>query len=81
MGWVIERTDGTTDGLGDHVVFASEQEAWEAARHAFGRDPASDEGGVTSWLCVTPSTVCASSTQPTGSTSAFRAHRTRERAS
>lgn len=41
MGYVITRTDGTTDGLGDSIVFATEQEAWEAAARAFGRDPAS----------------------------------------
>jgi hypothetical protein len=48
----IERQDGTTDGLGDEVLFASEAEAWTAAETAFGSDPASDVGGVRAWLRV-----------------------------
>lgn len=52
MGFVIQRQDGTRDGLGDAVVFATEEAAWEAARNAFGRDTASDVGGVESWLEV-----------------------------
>lgn len=52
MGFVIERKDGTVDGLGDRVEFDTEEQAWEAARASFGNDPASDEGGVESWLRV-----------------------------
>jgi hypothetical protein len=31
MGFVIERCDGTAEGLGDHVVFATVAEACAAA--------------------------------------------------
>lgn len=55
MGYTIQRTDGTRDGLGDSVAFATEEAAWDAARTAFGRDPASEEGGVESWLEVVES--------------------------
>lgn len=50
----IERLDGSIDGLGDEVVFASEDEAWGAAETAFGKDEASIESpeGVRSWLRV-----------------------------
>lgn len=47
MGYVIERTDGTTDGLGDRIVFLGLGEAQNAAANAFGRDPA---GNLPSWL-------------------------------
>lgn len=53
MGFQIQRTDGSVDGLGDVVTFGSEDEAWTAAETAFGRDPASDgPGGVRAWLQV-----------------------------
>ena len=47
----ITRHDGSTDGLGDDVAFATEQEARDAAEHAFGDDPASDPD-VWAWLQV-----------------------------
>jgi len=53
MGFVVQRRDGTTDGLGDHVVFETEERARAAAETAFGRDPASDgPEGVWAWLEV-----------------------------
>lgn len=52
MGYRIERLDGSVDGLGDEVVFETEDRAWSAAETAFGDDPASMEGGVRSWLRV-----------------------------
>jgi hypothetical protein len=53
MGYVIERLDGTTDGLGDAVVFTTEAAAWQAAEEAFGADRASDgAAGVRAWLRV-----------------------------
>lgn len=52
-GYRIERLDGSTDGLGDDVLFATEDEAWANAETAFGRDPASDgPDGVRAWLRV-----------------------------
>ena len=45
------------------MVFASESAAWGAARTAFGRDPASDVGGVESWLEVVEAPRCVA---PTG---------------
>jgi len=51
----IERHDGSTDGLGDDVTFATEAAAWAAADTAFGADPASDgPDGVRGWLRVVP---------------------------
>src|SRR5690606_29405229 len=53
MAYRIERVDGTTDGLGDAMTFATEAEAWEVAEDTFGGDPASDgPEGVRGWLRV-----------------------------
>lgn len=57
MAYRIERLDGTTDGLGDAVEFATEAEAWQHAENAFAGDSASTpENGVRAWLRVIPAT-------------------------
>lgn len=49
----IERLDGSTDGLGDAVLFESKRDAWRAAERAFSSDPASDgPDGIYGWLIV-----------------------------
>ena len=48
----IERFDGSIDGLGEEVLFRSEDAAERAAVEAFGDDPASLRDGLWSWLRI-----------------------------
>jgi hypothetical protein len=52
--YCIQRRDGSIDGLGtpESLEFDSEEQAWEAAQVAFGKDPASQAYGIRSWLKV-----------------------------
>lgn len=50
----IERHDGSTDGMGDEILFRTEEAARAAAQTAFGDDPASRDGGIGAWLQIVP---------------------------